>query len=144
MRGFLNWSVTALFIIVTYSSCVSVPNTVTCTASGSLSSGAMCADSNQERLSSLTFNEYLRFLEPQEARLCTPVEGFEVCSDDQKKDQVELPQRAGAFCMSSFDYTQMMTALEQACRALGVKCSYEVKKMIQRGKKQIIRHEKNY
>lgn len=59
----------------------------------------------------MTLNEYIDFLEPQ------PAHGGN-------------PARAGAICESAADWTKKKTALEQACRELGRRCSFEIQEMI--------------
>lgn len=67
----------------------------------------------------MTFDEFLEFLEPQVERQ-DPLTGK------------TLPARAGAVCKSADDYNREKTALEKACRMLGSRCSYDIKRAIGR------------
>lgn len=86
------------------SGCVSVPNTTGCAVKGTLLAGAICSETNTGKTSELTFDELVEFMQPNE-------------------------NKGGAICFSSSDYQRMKTALEQACRALGNRCQYEVPKI---------------
>ena len=88
-----------------------MPNTVACSAAGSLSAGAICAETVTHKTSDLTFDEYISFLEPQPA-------------------SSGLPARAGAICESPADWNAMATALEQECKALGGQCGPSIKEFI--------------
>lgn len=114
----LSWLVT--FASMALSACVSVPNTRTCTAAGSVAQGAICAETLTGRTSEMDLDEFLDFLEPQEER------------PDPARPGQRLPARAGALCQSSEDWNKMKTALEQACRELGRRCSYEVEQQLKR------------
>lgn len=94
-----------LALFVTVSGCVSVPVTTGCTVAGTMSAGAICATTSGET-SEMTLDEFLNFLEPTELR-------------------------GGAICQSAEDYKKQKVALEQACRELGPRCSYELQMMIQ-------------
>jgi hypothetical protein len=96
-----------------------VPNTNPCTAAGALTNGAICAETITGIKSELSFDQYLEFLEPQEER-----------EDPLNPGQI-LPKRGGAICQSTSDWGRMKTALEQACRILAKKCSYELRAFIE-------------
>lgn len=97
-----------LVLALLFSGCGTlVPNTRACTAAGSIASGAICAETNTGKTSEMTFDEFLNFLEPQ-----------------------TNPERAGAICQSTEDWNKLKTALEQACRGLGKRCTYEIKSAI--------------
>jgi hypothetical protein len=85
--------------------CVSVPNTAVCTVPGLMSDGMICAETNTGKTSEMTLDDTVTFLEPE----------------------TEPSPRAGAMCMTANDWNRMKTALEQACRMLGNKCTYEGK-----------------
>ena len=87
------------------SGCVTIPNSESCSAAGSLARGAVCAESLTGKTRDMTFEEYLEFLEPNE-------------------------KRAGAVCQSAEDAGKVKTALEQACRMLGKRCTYEIQQAI--------------
>jgi hypothetical protein len=57
----------------------------------------------------MTFEEYIKFLEPDV---------------DTKKGP--------ALCMSSSHFNDLKTALEQACKSLGSKCTMETQQLLQR------------
>lgn len=59
----------------------------------------------------MTLEEYIEFLEAQPE---TP----------------EHPAKAAAVCMSAIDFGNMKTELETACRMLGNRCSYAVRRML--------------
>ncbi len=107
----LNKAFLSIFGLVVLSSCVTIPNTMVCTAAGRLSVGAICAETLTAKTSDMTFDQYIAFLEPQPA-----ISG--------------LPERSGALCQSSDDWNKMKTALEQACRELGAACSNDTKASI--------------
>ncbi len=93
-------------LVIAASSCVSVPNTRIYTVAGQLDAGMIGAETNTDWTGDLTLEETITFLEP-------------FLGND------EHPARAGAICMSAYDWNRMKTALEQACRAMGKKCKYE-------------------
>lgn len=84
---------------------VQVPNTEFCTVAGTISAGAICAESITHKTRDMTFDEFLEFIEPG-------------------------PARGGAICQSADDYNKLKTTLEQACRLLGNRCSFEIKRTI--------------
>jgi hypothetical protein len=116
--------------VLALSACVTVPNTTVCTVSGVMADGAICAETLTDKTSELTLTEWIDFLEPQPERP-DPVHPGET-----------LPARAGAMCQSSEDWNKMKTALEQACRELGNRCSYQIKTAI-RSLKQKLKQEPN-
>lgn len=101
------------------SGCKSIPikNKSYCAVAGVMQAGMNCAESLSTEKYELTFEEMIDFLEPQSER------------KDPKTGKT-LPARAGAICQSAEDATQSFTELDQACRALGSACSYEVKEVI--------------
>jgi len=100
------------------SGCVSIPNTRECSAKGRLRFGALCNETNTGAKSKMTAQEYIEFLEPAPER------------EDPDHPGQMLPKRAGAVCNSAEDHKRKKTALEQACRKLGMRCSYELKQAI--------------
>lgn len=113
------------------SGCVSVPNTRIVSVSGSLSAGGIWSETQTDATGDLTFEEMLDLIDPQPERICVPVEGFNICKHDQSTGvKVTLPERGGAIIMSSQDFAKMHTALELACRALGRRCSYQIKQSL--------------
>lgn len=75
------------------------------------------------------------FLEPQPERSCVPVPGFAVCADDQRTGvKVSLPARAGAVMEPDDDFTDLKTALEQACTELKDRCTTEIKTALAKAK----------
>lgn len=96
----------SLSISVLFSGCVTVRDGVVCTAAGQVSDGAVCSHTIQDKTFDMTFEEYIAFLEPQ-------------------PETSDSPGRGGAVCMSSEDFQNMKTALEQACRYLGNKCKFQ-------------------
>ena len=108
----------SLFVSMVLSACVTVPNTTVCTVSGVLSDGSICAETLTGKKSELDIDKFLEFLTPQDER------------PDPDHPGQTLPKRAGAMCQSKEDWNKMKTALEQACRDLGLRCSYELKHAI--------------
>jgi hypothetical protein len=92
-------------LLIISSSCVTIPNTKSCTVAGIMSAGADCVESVTGKESEMSMNQFLDFLEPTE-------------------------KRAGAICESASDWTKKKTALEQACRELGKRCTFEVQEAI--------------
>lgn len=86
---------------LTLSGCVTIPNTTACSVAGKLADGMTCATTETGETSALDFNGALTFLEP-------------------------TTTRAGAICQSADDYAKLKTALQEACRSLGSKCTYEM------------------
>ena len=91
-----------LSLFVTLSNCVSIPNTKFCTVKGTLSNGAICAETETDITSEMTLDEFILFLEA-----------------DSKTN------KASAVCVSADDYNKLKTALEIACRKLGKRCKYD-------------------
>lgn len=87
---------------------VNVPNTRMCAVAGRLSAGMDCAYTLNDKTESMTMAESLDFLEPQ-----------------------LTPERGPAVCMASADWAKIKTVIEQACGALGRKCTKEVKDAMQ-------------
>lgn len=82
--------------------CVTIPNTRECyVPGGKILAGMDCADSNTGAKSRLTYEETIAFI------------------------------KAGAVCRSSSDFNRQKTALEEACRILGMRCSYETRQIIE-------------
>lgn len=88
-----------LLFILTASGCVRIPNIRACSSLSTLADGASCAETLTGKETEMTIDEYIIFLEPNEEEA-----------------------RAGAVCMSAFDFKQYKTALELACRLLGPRC----------------------
>ncbi len=84
---------------------VSIPNVTDCSVAGKLSNGGFCAESNTSKITILSYDEYMAFLEPSATK-------------------------GAAICQSSADYGALKTALDDACRAMGDGCTLEVKAQI--------------
>lgn len=110
----------SLFALTVLSGCVSikVPNTTACSVAGVLAAGAICAETITGKTSDMTLDQFLDFLEPKAER------------PDPNDPSATIPGRAGAICQSAEDWGRIKTTLEQACRELGSKCSYELKAVI--------------
>lgn len=124
-----------LTLVVTVLGCafneIVIPNTNPCAVAGVMSAGGICAETLTDIKRDLTLDEWLDFLEPQEARTCVPVPGMPVCSNPPLPGTpVLLPERGPGIVLSSIDYEKQKTALDQACRALGRNCSYALKQQI--------------
>lgn len=125
----------ALFLSPLLLSCstVPIPNSKEGTVAGVVQAGMDFAETNTGKIHELSMQEMFDFLEPQNARRCVPVPGFNVCADDQTQGQpVDLPARAGALCRSDDDFTAQKIAVEQACALLKNRCTPEMKEEISR------------
>lgn len=85
----------ASFVLLLESSCVTIPNLNVCSPAGVIQAGADCAETNTGRTSEMTQAEFMALIE------------------------------GGGVCMSALDYSRLKTAVEQACKELGKRCSYE-------------------
>ncbi len=113
----LNKTLLTLFVITALgckTGSLVIPNTEECTVAGVFAAGAFCAESITGKTRDLSLDEFFDFLEPKEA--------------DPTGNQ---PARAGAYCRSAEDHLKLKTILEQACRLLGNKCTYEIQQTIQ-------------
>lgn len=99
---------------------IKVGNYTECTVAGVFQAGMDCAETNTSKISTKSPEQMIEFLEPQPAR------------PDPENPGEMLPARAGAVCRSDEDFTAQKTALEQACAALGKKCSTEIKSALRR------------
>lgn len=99
---------------------ITVKNTRVCTAAGFISAGADCAYTRSEQTDSMTFDEFLTFLEPQ-PEVVDP------------KTHERIPARSGAMCQSAEDWNANIQALQQACLQLGDGCSKELKDQLDQG-----------
>ncbi len=106
-------------LILTSCGSVKLPNTRVCAVSGKLSAGADCVYTGEETKEEMTFTEFMDFLEAQDAK------------PNPKDPSKMIPPHGAALCQSSEDYTKQKTALEQACRLLGNRCTPEIKKTLQ-------------
>lgn len=107
MQKNLCLSLFALLLLASCGGCITVPETRACAVAGVMSAGANCAYTLSGKTEELSLGEFLEFLEP---------------TDD----------RGPAICQSSDDFNKMKTALEQACKKLGPRCSYELRSDIKR------------
>ena len=96
---------------------VEIPNITVCTVAGRLRAGALCAESLSYKTYNLSYEAFLRRLEPAAA---TKTE----------------PARAGYMCMTATDFSRMKTALQQACVAMKKKCTYELQAALQHVEQQ--------
>lgn len=127
MRSWHSVSLFALALLC--SACVTIPNSRVATVAGQLSAGAIWAETLTAATGDLSLNELLDMLQPQPERTCVPVPGFNICADDQSHGvPAKLAARSGAILMEARAWNEIKTALEQACRELGKRCSYDVPK----------------
>lgn len=82
--------------------CVTVPNTSACAVAGTITAGAICSETQTDKTWDITFDQLIAMLE------------------------------AGAIIQSADDWGKNKTALEQACRELGSRCSYDIQSQIER------------
>lgn len=113
------------------SGCVTVPPTKPCFVAGKLDGGMICGDTFTGQSFDLSLYETIDFLEPQFERECTIIPGTTICADLQTAIKNKIAARAGAVCQSSEDYAALKTALEEACREMGSKCSKAAQMIIQ-------------
>lgn len=85
-----------------------------------MSAGASCAESLTGKVTELNLDEFIAMLEPQPER------------PDPANPNKTLPARGGAVILSADDFNAERTALEQACRELGSRCSLQVKNALQK------------
>jgi len=83
-----------------------------------MAAGADCTHTLAAQTRELDIDEFIQFLEPQPER-----------PDPDHPGQM-LPARGGAMCQSADDWGKQKTALEQACKELGDRCTYEIRTMI--------------
>lgn len=92
---------------------VKIPNTEVCAVAGILDGGAFCAETLTGKQTDKTRDEFIKWLEPQEA------------SDG-------VPARGAALCQSAEDWNKQKTAFEQACVLLGIKrCTKEIQQLFE-------------
>lgn len=89
-----------LFVLTSSCGTVQVPNTEVCVVAGKLLAGADCAFTLHGNSRSMTMEEFIVWLEPS-------------------------TEKGPALCQSATDWNKQKTALEQACKILGNKCTFE-------------------
>lgn len=99
---------------------VKIRETRFCSVAGVLIAGMDCGYDLSDKTDSMTFDEMVEFLEPQPER------------PDPKDPNKMLPARAGAMCQPADDWNHKKTVLEQACKMLGKRCSWQLKEMIRK------------
>lgn len=105
----------------------------TCAPAGKLSQGGLCTHLTNNKTSLLTFNELIDFIEAQPERTCVPVPGFPVCADDQSQGvPVKMPARGAAFILSASDFGQIALELQEGCRMLGKRCSFQMQLLVEK------------
>lgn len=99
---------TLILLAITFSGCqVVLKNLKVVTPKYPIEQGAIVGETVTKKVYEISVEEFLEFL------LAKP------------------PNKGAASCLSSEDYTEMKTELEQACRELGSKCSIETQDMLQ-------------
>lgn len=115
------------------SGCITIQDGHVCAVAGDLSYGANCAHLTSSETNILTLDETLDLLNPQEARKCVPVPGYNVCQDDQTVgEKKDLPARGGAVMIPADDFSLIDTELREACRELGSRCSYATQEVLKK------------
>lgn len=94
---------------------IQVKDHTLCTVAGIFQGGMDCATDESGKVSELTFPQMIDFLEPQAER------------PDPNHPGQKLPARAGAVCEPDLDFTDLKTALEQACTELKDRCTTAIK-----------------
>ena len=106
---------------------MTIKDEVKCTIAGDITAGSICAHTNIEKPISLTFKETLEMLQAQQARHCIPVDGLNVCKEDQSTGTaIDLPARGSAIFVQPDDDSEKKIELETLCRMAGKSCKYEV------------------
>lgn len=82
-----------------------------CNVAGIFQAGLDCATDETSAISTMNFQQMVNFLEPQDER------------PDPDHPGQTLPARAGAIIISDIDFTDLKTALEQACVELKDRCT---------------------
>lgn len=95
-----------------------VPNTEACAVAGIWSAGLSCANTLSPATRDLDLAGMIEMLEPQPER------------PDPANPGQNLPARAGAIIQSAEDWNKMKTALEQGCKLLKRRCTYEMKEAL--------------
>lgn len=94
-----------LVLLLNGCSGVTIPNIKVCAVAGTMSAGADCAYTLSDETESMSFDEFLAFLQPTDTR-------------------------GSALCQSAEDWTKLKTAIEIACKKLGSACNKEVKEQL--------------
>lgn len=93
-------------LALTFNGCMTIQDARVCTVAGTLDAGGICSHMTTSETEDLDFVSFLDFLQPNSAK-------------------------AGAICMSADDWAIKKIELETACRMLGKRCNFAVKKAIQ-------------
>lgn len=96
------------------SACVSVPDTSACAVNGALSNGGTCVTTLSGVTRELSFQGMLDLLDAMPVAYTDPDTGMPVAA------------HGAAIIQSAADWNAQKTALEEACRELGNRCSYAV------------------
>ncbi len=91
---------------------------ILCNVAGIFQAGMDCATDQTSTISELNFSQMIDFLEAQPER------------PDPDHPGKTLPARAGAICEPDDDFTDLKTALEQACVELKDRCAPQIKTVL--------------
>lgn len=89
-----------------------MPDTEVCAVAGKMVLGADCANTLSDKKRSMTFEEFVEYLEPSDTH-------------------------GPALCQKTSDWNKLKTALEQACHKLGSQCTYEIQEAIAKAGERI-------
>lgn len=107
----------------TFISCGKIPLKVkdaeVCSVAGVMAAGAECVHTLSDESRSLNLDQWVDFLEPQEAKY-------------DSDGKLISPERGGALCMPAKDWEEQKTFMESACKKLGEGCTVEVQQMIKK------------
>jgi len=109
-----------LFSLLGSGCAIQIPNTKVCTVSGILLNGGDCAYTLSDDTESMTFDQFMEFLEAQPER------------PDPDRPGSTLPARGGALCQSADDWNAQKTALEKLCKKYKGACTFEMKQAVAR------------
>lgn len=104
MQGILR-SLFLVGLLGSINSCVTVQDALFCTVAGEMSAGANCSHLISSDTEKKTFDQFMDFLDAS-------------------------PSKGSAICISAEDLKVMKTELEQMCRMLKKRCSYQVQKIV--------------
>ncbi len=113
---------------------VTIRNTRPCTVAGILEAGGFCAETLTGKTNDMSPGDMLDMIEARDERpdpspSYTPVPAPHQCAGVDT-DRPCLPAKAPGVIQTVEDYGATKETLEEACRALGDSCTYEMKQTI--------------
>lgn len=109
-----------------------IHNSTQCSVAGSITAGGICSHLLTTDTLDLTEREFIDMIKAQPDRVCVPVKGLNICSDDQSSGlAIHLPARGASILMFSDEWGEMKTELAMLCRMAGRKCKSWVQDMLE-------------